>query len=285
MRIGTRGSALALAQAGQVAAALGADAQLVTVTTAGDRGEGVGDKERWVRELDAALLDGRIDAAVHSAKDVPATLPDGMTIGAVPARAAAQDVLCGAPSLDALPIGARVGTASLRRAAQLRALRPDLRITELRGNVDTRLRRLHDGEYDAIVLAHAGLQRLGLEHEATGPLPELVPCAGQGALVIAVRAGDEASVAALDDAQTHARLRAERAVVLRLDADCSTPMGAYASVDVGGAMTVTAFAGSADGSAWVRDTLTGAPGADPVALGDRVGERLLAAGAAEVLGR
>ncbi|CAB4875187.1 unannotated protein [freshwater metagenome] len=285
MRIGTRGSALALAQAGQVAAALGPQAELVTITTAGDRSAGVGDKERWVRELDAALLDGRIDAAVHSAKDVPAVLPEGLTIGAVPARAAAADVLCGAPSLDALSPGARIGTASLRRAAQLRALRDDLAVTDLHGNVDTRLRRLHAGEYDAIVLGHAGLQRLGLDHEVTGVLTQLVPCAGQGALAVAVRTGEAQAVAGLDDADAHACLRAERAVVLRLEADCSTPMGAYATIGERGAMTLTTFVGSVDAAAWVRDTLTGEPGEDPARLGTRAAERLLAAGAAEVLGR
>ena len=182
MRIGTRGSALALAQAGQVADALG-DAELVPIITSGDRDRARGDKERWVREIDAALLRGDVDLAVHSAKDVPARLADGIVIVAVPPRADPRDALCGAGGLAALAERARVGTSSVRRAAQLRALRADLEIVELRGNVDTRLRRLAEGAYDAIVLARAGLERLGRGEEATATLDEMVPAAGQGALV------------------------------------------------------------------------------------------------------
>ncbi len=283
MRIGTRGSALALAQAGTVADALGAE--LVPITTTGDRDRGALDKERWVRELDAALLAGEVDLAVHSAKDVPAALADGIAIVAVPRRASPFDALCGAPSLDALAPGARVGTSSLRRAAQLRALREDLEILDLRGNVDTRLGRLAAGEYDAIVLALAGLERLGRAGEATGALDGLIPCAGQGALAITARAGDDAAVeatTALDDAATHACLRAERALVIALGADCHSAMGAHATLG-DGAMTLRAFAGRADGSAWLRDELTVAPAGDPEALGATVGERLTAAGVGEVL--
>ena len=283
MRIGTRGSALALAQAGTVADALGAE--LVPITTTGDRDRGALDKERWVRELDAALLAGDVDLAVHSAKDVPAVLADGIAIVAVPPRASALDALCGAPSLDTLAPGARVGTSSLRRAAQLRALRDDLEILDLRGNVDTRLGRLAAGDYEAIVLALAGLERLGRANEATGRLGALVPCAGQGALAITARAGDAGAIAAtasIDDAATHACLRAERALVLALQADCHSAMGAHATLD-GDAMTLRAFAGRADGSAWLRDELTVAPAGDPEALGAAVGERLHAAGVDEVL--
>lgn len=289
MRIGTRGSALALMQAGAVSNALGPGHELVAITTAGDRDRAALDKERWVRELDQALLRGDVDLAVHSAKDVPAALPAGIAIAAVPLRAPAVDALCGAPSLDALATGARVGTSSLRRTAQLRALREDLELVELRGNVDTRLSRLHDGDYDAIVLALAGLERLSRDEEATGTLPELVPCAGQGALLLTARAGDEqvrAASAPLDDAATHACLRAERELVRALDADCHTPMGAHATLGEDGAMTLTAFVGRVDGSAWLRDTLTVAgDGVEPEALGASVGERLLSAGANEVLGR
>ena len=289
MRIGTRGSGLALAQAGAVSNALGPGHELVLITTSGDRNRAALDKERWVRELDAALLRGDIDLAVHSAKDVPAHLADGLQIAAVPLRAPAVDALCGAPSLAALPPGARVGTASQRREAQLRALREDLEVGELRGNVDTRLGRLHDGDFDAIVLALAGLERLGRDDEATGTLPELVPCAGQGALLVAARAGDDAVLAAaatLDDPVTHACLRAEREVVRGLDADCHTPMGAHATLDDAGTMTVTAFVGRVDGGAWLRDTLTATGGAQaPEALGAEVAARLLSAGASEVLGR
>ncbi len=291
MRIGTRGSALALAQAGAVSNALGPGHELVIITTAGDRDRAALDKERWVRELDEALLRGDVDLAVHSAKDVPAQLAEGVVIAAIPLRAPAVDALCGAASLDALPAGARVGTASLRRAAQLRALREDLVVTDLRGNVDTRLSRLHDGDYDAIVLARAGLERLSREEEIAGDLTELVPCAGQGALAITARTGDEQSIAAaraIDDTATHACVRAERELVRALDADCHTPMGAHATLDQAGAMTLTAFVGRPDGSAWLHDSLTvsGGPAAgDPEALGAHMGTRLIGAGALEVLGR
>lgn len=284
MKVGTRGSALALAQAATVAGALG-DADLVTVITSGDRDGPVagGDKERWTRELDAALLEGRIDAAVHSAKDLPAELPGGIVIAATPPRADASDALCGAASVDALPPGARVGTSSLRRAAQLKAIRADIEPVDLNGNVDTRLARLQEGDYDAIVLASAGLDRLGRADAIGTRLGEMVPAAGQGTLAITVRAGEEALVASLDDPATHAALDAERAVVLALDADCHTPVGAHAG-ERGGLFSVEAFVGRPDGSAWLRDRLA-ETGADPTELGARVAGRMVSAGALEVLGR
>ena len=286
MRLGTRGSALALAQAREVAAALGGDVEVVTITTSGDRDRARGDKERWVREIDAALLRGDVDLAVHSAKDVPARLADGIVIAAVPARADARDALCGAPSLDALPEGARVGTSSLRREAQLRALRDDLDVLELRGNVDTRLGRLRAGDYDAIVLARAGLDRLGRGAEATAVLDELVPAAGQGALAITVRSDDaaaRAAVAAISNERGERSLAAERALVRALEADCHTPVGAHAVArDAAGPLVLHAFVGAPDGSMWVRDELSGD---DPEALGAEVARRLRAAGADEVLGR
>jgi hydroxymethylbilane synthase len=278
VRIGTRASALALAQARQVAGLLGGE--LVEVTTTGDRGEGIGDKERWVRELDAALVSGAVDCAVHSAKDVPAELPGGIVIAAVPERADPRDALCGAATLDGLPAGARVGTSSLRRRAQLLALREDLDVAELRGNVDTRLRRLADGDYDAIVLATAGLVRLGRAAEGS-PLEELVPCAGQGCLAITTRAGEEDRVAALTHPPSQRALTAERALVRGLRADCHTPVGAHAVVS-GEGLTLRAFVGAPDGGAWLRDELDGE---DAGTLGAEVARRLLAAGADEVLGR
>ena len=193
MRVGTRGSTLALAQARWVAERLGGEAELVTVTTLGDREPRGGDKARWVSELERALLADEIDVAVHSGKDVPTELPDGLELVAIPARADARDAICGAPALTALAPGSRVGTSSLRRAAQLRAIRADLEIVALRGNVDTRLGKLAEGEADAIVLALAGLQRLGREAEAGGVLDELVPAAAQGALVLEARPGRIAS--------------------------------------------------------------------------------------------
>jgi hydroxymethylbilane synthase len=284
VRLGTRGSALALAQAREVAAALGG-AEVVTITTSGDRDRAHGDKERWVREIDAALLRGDVDLAVHSAKDVPATLADGIVIAAVPSRADPRDALCGAAGLADLADGARVGTSSLRRAAQLRALRDDLEILELRGNVDTRLGRLAAGDYDAIVLALAGLQRLGRGAEATGTLDEMVPAAGQGALAVTVRVGDaeaRAAVAPLSDPAAAHTLAAERALVSALDADCHTPMGAHAVAGDGDELVLRAFVGAPDGAMWVRDE---ARGSDPEALGAEVARRLRAAGADEVLGR
>ena len=286
MRIGTRGSALALAQAGQVAQALGG-AELVPITTTGDRARGAGDKERWVKEIDEALRAGDIDLAVHSAKDVPAHLPDGVVIAATPRRADPRDALCGAASLEALPRGARVGTSSLRRTAQLHARREDVEVVELRGNVDTRLRRLAEGGFDAIVLARAGLQRLGLDDRVTGvvDVQAMVPAAGQGTLVLEVRAGDDGTAARLApvaDAPTLRALRAERAVVRVLQADCHTPVGVHAEAADGGALALRAFVGRADGSAWLRDELTGE---DPEALGAAVAQRLLAAGAEEILER
>jgi hydroxymethylbilane synthase len=272
---------LALAQARQVAALLGGTHALVEVTTSGDRGAAdAGDKERWVRELDAALLAGEIDCAVHSAKDVPAHVPEGIVIAAVPERADPRDALCGAPSLDALPEGARVGTSSLRRAAQLRALREDLEVLELRGNVDTRLRRLAEGGYDAIVLAVAGLQRLGRGSEGVG-LEELVPAAGQGCLAVTTRADEASLVEAIDRAPSRRALLAERAVVRALDADCHTPVGAHASPLHDGRLALRAFVGAPDGSAWVCDELDGD---DAEALGAAVAQRLLSAGAHDVLG-
>jgi hydroxymethylbilane synthase len=282
VRLGTRGSALALAQAREVAAALGG-AEVVTITTSGDRDRARGDKERWVRELDAALLDGEIDLAVHSAKDVPAHLHERIVIAAVPPRADPRDALCGAAALADLPERARVGTSSLRRAAQLRALRDDLQVLELRGNVDTRLGRLAAGDYDAIVLARAGLERLGRGDEATGTLDEMVPAAGQGALAITVRADDGAAreaVGRVSDATAARCLAAERALVRALEADCHTPVGAHAELD--GDLVLRAFVGAPDGAMWVRDEQRGP---DPEALGDEVARRLRAAGADEVLGR
>jgi hydroxymethylbilane synthase len=278
MRIGTRASALALAQAREVAALLDDGAELVEITTSGDRGAAVNDKSRWVSELERALLDGRIDLAVHSAKDVPAELADGLELVAVPARADARDAICGAGSLAELAPGSTVGTSSLRRTAQINARRDDLEVVELRGNVDTRLRKLADGEVDAIVLAFAGLQRLGREHEAGGVLTSLVPAAGQGALAVEARAG-EVDGARLSDATSMACVTAERALVAALGASCNTPIGAHATSLPGGRVELTGWAGLPDGSAWLCDRLQ-APANE---AGSLCAERMLAAGAAEIL--
>ena len=276
IRIGTRGSALALAQARWVAERIGENTELVTITTAGDRGEDASDKSRWVSALERALLDREIDVAVHSAKDVPAELANGLELVAIPERADPRDAICGAPSLDALPSSARVGTSSLRRAAQLRAARPDLEVVAVRGNVDTRLRKLADGDYDALVLALAGLQRLG--READGVLGELVPAAGQGALAIEARPGTW-PLDALADPDATACVTAERELTAALGATCNTPVGANARGLGGGELELTAWVGRPDGSAWIDDRVRGA--AD--GLGRSVAERLVAVGAEELL--
>ena len=279
MRIGTRGSALALAQAEWVRERLGGE--LVTITTAGDRGEAVSDKSRWVSALEQALLDGEIDVAVHSAKDVPGELAQGLDIVAVPAREDPHDVICGASSLAALPEGARVGTASLRRAAQLRALRPDLEVVELRGNVDTRLRKLAEGQCDAIVLAFAGLRRLGREADVGGVLTELVPAAGQGALALEAHAESAVGEAAAAlNTPAAACLSVEREFTRVLGAWCGSAVGAYARHAEDGRIELTGWVGRADGSQWIADQATDTW---PGPLGRVVAERMLSAGAAELL--
>jgi hydroxymethylbilane synthase len=283
VRIATRGSALALAQARHVAELLGGEAEIVEVLTSGDRRRAVDDKREWVLEIEEALERGQADLAVHSAKDVPATLPPGFVVAGVPERAAPFDALCGAESLAGLSEGARVGTSSLRRAAALRAMRPDLDVVELRGNVDTRLRKLADGECDAAVLALAGLQRLGREDAAGAVLEELVPAAGQGALLLEARADHaeaRAAAEAITDVSAQRCLAAERSLVLALGADCNTPVGAHATVVDEARLRLRVFVGKVDGSAWLRDELDGG---DPATLGAEVAERLLSAGAGELL--
>jgi hydroxymethylbilane synthase len=323
MRIGTRGSALALAQArlvaGRLEAARREEVELVVIVTAGDRGADNADKSRWTTELEDALAAGAIDLAVHSAKDVPAELSEGLALLGSPERAAPEDVLCGtglvpalgeqpsaglglgkqpnagpgspgepsASGLERLPAGARVATSSLRRAAQLRAAREDLEVVPVRGNVDTRLRKLDEGEFDALVLARAGLQRLGRESEIAAVLDpaRFVPAPGQGTLALEGRADDERTreaVEAIADATAFACLRAERAVAHALGASCNTPLGAHA-LDFGcGCLHLRVWVGLPDGSAWVADELLGGF-YDPEQLGHRVAERLVSAGAGELL--
>jgi hydroxymethylbilane synthase len=297
MRIGTRGSALALAQARWVAERLQRGGEpvdivdIVEIVTLGDRG-GVGgsisDKSRWVSELERALDDGRIDVAVHSAKDVPAELADGHELVAVPPRGDPRDAICGVAELRELKRGARVGTSSLRRAAQLHAVRPDLQIVRVRGNVDTRLRKLADGEADALVLALAGLERLGRADAAGGTLDRLVPAAGQGALALQARP-DALSAAqrdAVNDPVAMACVAAERALVRALGAGCETPVGAHCRMQEDGRASLTGWVGLPDGAAWLRDEVIGDPSelfGDPAELGVRCAERMLAAGAAQLL--
>lgn len=284
IRIATRGSALALAQAGQVAALLGGG-ELVEVSSDGE----LGDKGRFVRGVERALLAGEAEIGVHSAKDLPAEMAEGLAIAAVPVREDPADVWIGAgSSLDDVPEGTRVGTASLRRRAQLLAARPDLRIVDLHGNVDTRLRKLAEGELDAIVLAAAGLRRLGRDGEASFAIPAetMTPAAGQGALVLQARADDEeaiAAAAAIGDETALRELTAERAAVALLEATCATPIGVHARVK-GEAIEVEAFVGLPDGSEWIRDRVEGNAG-EPTAAGALLAERLLGAGAREILDR
>jgi hydroxymethylbilane synthase len=239
IRLGTRGSALALAQARWVADRLGG-CELVVIETAGDRDrerrfDQIGDgRAVFTREIESALVDGRVDVAVHSAKDLTGEPPEGLELGAICERGDPRDACCGPyGSLSEIPAGARIGTSSARRAALLAALRPDLSVVPLRGNVDTRLRKLDQGDADAIVLAAAGLIRLGLEHRI-GFLfdpDEFVPEAGQGALALQVRAGDRGVVAALDHAPSRRRYEAERARVEELGGGCTVPVAAYAWFD------------------------------------------------------
>jgi hydroxymethylbilane synthase len=236
IRLGTRRSRLATAQARIVADELGG-AELVPITTEGDRdaarsfaeigtGRGV-----FTRDIERALLDGDVDAAVHSAKDLTGDMPDGLVLGAILERADPRDAVCGAfGSLAEIPAGARVGTSSARRAGLLAELRPDIRVVPLRGNVDTRLAKLDAGDADAIVLAAAGLERLGLGDRIAFLLDprEFVPEAGQGAIAVQVRAGEEALVAALDHAPSRAAVEAERECVRRLGGGCTTAVAAHA---------------------------------------------------------
>jgi hydroxymethylbilane synthase len=279
-RIGTRGSALALWQATTVKARLEAfgvaPCEIVVIKTDGDRLQdaplsAIGGKRLFVKEIEDALLDGEIDLAVHSAKDVPGELAEGTAIVAVPPREDARDVLVGAPSLRALPAGARVGTSALRRRAQVLAASPELEVVELRGNVDTRLRKLAAGEVDALVLAAAGLRRLGRDDVVAAPLEGdvFVPAPGQGCLALQARA--DRRFDAVSDPAGFAALAAERAVVARLGASCHTPVGVHA-----GAAGLRAFAGLPDGSEWLIDAA-----AEP----EDLVERMLAAGVADLLAR
>ena len=267
LRIGSRGSRLALTQAELAADALRAadrdlDVAIVPITTAGDRdrskpfGE-IGARGVFVKEIEEALLAGRVDVAVHSAKDMTSTDTEGLVVGAFLPREDARDALCGAAGLRP---GMRIGTASVRRRAQLLALEPELAVEPLRGNVDTRLRKMRERGLDAIVLASAGLDRLGLGGEAGHRFDpeELVPEAGQGAVALQVRAGEEGLVAPVDDPETRRRVEAERACVSRIGAGCLAPVAAHHD-----GTTLTALVAAEDGS-WIERRT----GSDPAELAD-----------------
>jgi hydroxymethylbilane synthase len=276
LRLATRASLLALTQTRQVAKLLAGAGVPVRVVPVSPGGDGALDKSRFVHAVDQVVLAGRADVGVHSAKDVPGERPDGLALAAVPVRADPYDTLCGAAGLAELGRGAKVGTSSLRRRAQLRAARPDLEIAELRGNVDTRLGRLRNGAFDAVVLARAGLERLGIGTGAS-LYPQLVPAPGQGALMLEARADDDealALVGRIDDPSAHRALMVERAVARVLDADCYTPFAAHAAIGASG-VTVEVFAGAADGSVSGRVSLRAANDMAVDSLAARAVERLL----------
>lgn len=298
VRIGTRGSQLALRQAEEVAGGLrrawpGLRVELVAIRTSGDRLAtahlaDVGGKGLFVKEIDEALLEERVDLAVHSLKDLPGERPEDLVLAAFPKRADPRDVLvAAAPTrLDAIPHGARVGTSSLRRRVQLLLRRPDLSIGPVRGNVDTRIRKLREGEFDALVLASAGLGRLGLlDAPATALDPdEMLPAVGQGTLGVEARTQDARTrrlAEALTDAETQAASLAERAFLEALGGSCTTPLAAYARRTAEG-LRLDVFLATPDGARTLRDGEVGDPGS-PAALGRRLAERLLAAGAAEII--
>jgi hydroxymethylbilane synthase len=296
LRLGTRGSPLALAQAGGVADQLrirGVDAVLVPIRTEGDRRSearlgDIGGKGLFVREIEDALLDRRVDLAVHSLKDLPADQPDGLVLAAFPRRADPRDVLITTRpcrGLAGLSPGAAVATSSLRRRAQVLAARPDITVTPIRGNVGTRLGKLEEGACDAVVLAAAGLARLGLAPPHTLALPpeEFVPALGQGILALETRAGDQAvldAVAALDDEDTRACALAERSFLRRLGASCNTPIAGYASI-ASATLRMTALVLSEDGRHLLRDEVRGVC-RDAALIGRWLADSLLAQGAATV---
>ena len=299
LRLGTRGSQLALRQAEMVRDALLArqpelTVELEIITTHGDRaadvplhlmsGQGV-----FARAIEEALLDGRVDVAVHSLKDLPSTETPGLEIAAVPPREDPRDALVSRDNrgFAALPDAARIATGSPRRVAQLRAARPDLRLVDVRGNLDTRLRKLESEGLDALVLAVAGLSRLGLASRIAEALPTTlcVPAVGQGALAVQCRADDAATralVAPLDDPASHAAVQAERALLAALGGGCKVPIAAHAELHEG-ELTLHGVVATPDGSQLIRDSLS-APVAAAAILGMGLAARLMAAGAGDLLG-
>ncbi|HJT31624.1 MAG TPA: hydroxymethylbilane synthase [Pirellulales bacterium] len=296
LRLGTRGSALARWQAEWVAAQLrseGIAVSLVPITTQGDRQqtgpvETIGGQGIFTKELQRALLDDQIDLAVHSLKDLPTDPVPGLGLGAVPERAPCGDVLITrrAPSFAELPRGALIGTGSTRRRSQLRHARPDLRMADVRGNVDTRLRKLDDGQYDALVLAEAGLLRLGLIERVTQVLPKelILPAVGQGALGIEIRAADDELrqlLAPLDHCETHQAVIAERAMLAALRGGCLAPVGAWGRIE-SGRLRLSGVVLSVDGRRRIAAEVSDEP-ASAAEIGRRVAGMLLEQGAAELI--
>jgi hydroxymethylbilane synthase len=294
IRIGTRGSVLARWQAEHVRerlTALGHDVSLDVITTTGDRLldrrlEAVGGKGAFLKEIEEALLAHEVDLAVHSLKDVPTIIPEGLELCAMLERADPRDALLSAgPGLDELPPGATVGTTSLRRQAQLRAVRPDLELADLRGNVDTRIRRLREGRFDAILLAMAGLVRLGRADEVTESLDphRFVPAPGQGVITLECRCGDDAvreAVAPLDHPSTVRRVSAERAFLEALGGGCNVPLGAHALEESGAGLELVGLVARVDGSKVLRGVTRGE---SPRDVGVALAEDLLERGAGPLL--
>jgi len=294
LRIGSRGSQLALWQANHISRLLGGrghDVEIEIIHTTGDKITDValakvGTKGMFTKEIEEALGAGQVDLAVHSLKDLPTELPGGFEIAAITERQDPRDAFCSRrySKIEDLPKGARVGTSSLRRQAQLKAIRPDLDIHPLRGNVDTRLRKLEQGEYDAIILASAGLMRLGkTEWIKQIMLAEVMcPAAGQGALGIEIREGDAKTrdlISFLDDPSTRAATTCERALLNRLGGGCQVPIGAFAKLNTG-RLHLESMVADPDGSKLLRDSREGS---DPEKLGNAAGAALLARGGAQIL--
>jgi hydroxymethylbilane synthase len=297
LRIGSRGSQLALWQSNFVAALLreqGHDVTIEVIKTTGDKITDValakvGTKGMFTKEIEEALAEARIDLAVHSMKDVPTELPQEFDLAAIMKREDARDAFISVKfhRIDDLRQGARVGTSSLRRQCQLKAMRPDLEIIPLRGNVDTRLKKLESGEYDAIILAAAGVHRLGLHKHLRYHIPAeiMCPAVGQGALAIEIRRDDSALrslLGFLDHADTRAEISCERALLAGLGGGCQVPIGAFAITEERKQMWLRAMVGRPDGSEILRDLRAGRA-ASPVELGRQVAERLLARGADKIL--
>jgi len=297
LKLGTRASKLARWQSDWVAAelrGLGHKVEIVEIQTTGDAQqsgpiEAIGAQGVFTKEIQRALLDCRVDLAVHSLKDLPTTSVEGLSVAAVPPREAVRDALVSnsARTIDELPQAARVGTGSFRRRAQLLHRRPDLQLLDLRGNVDTRLRKLDQGQYDAILLAEAGLRRLGLAERITQAIPteQLLPAPGQGALGIECRAGDDATraaVAALDDPTSFAAVLAERSALAHLEGGCLAAMGGWGRVEGGGKLRLSVVVLSEDGSQRLFHEATDSPN-NAAQLGASVAQNLLDRGAAALL--
>lgn len=297
--IATRGSKLALWQAEHVKSRLlerypGLEVELLLIKTMGDKIQDVplakvGGKGLFVKEIEEALLDGRADLAVHSMKDVPAELPEGLVLGVIPERENMTDALLSVQydGLDGLPEGARVGTSSLRRRCQLLALRPDLKILNLRGNLDTRVNKLLAGDYDAIIVAQAGMNRLGLSVPKSTPLgpPLFLPAVGQGALGLEYAQDREDLVELLgflNHPDTHCCVRAERAFLATLEGGCQVPIGGYAHVSAPNRITLRGLVADVDGKTLIIEEATDKP-RDAEELGRRVAQAILDRGGREIL--